>query len=326
MCVNTTYLGLDLKSPVVVGSCGLTDSVDNLLKMEQNGAGAVVLKSIFEEQIIYDIKSSANVYAPVDQYGASYDYVASHVAPNFMDQFFGFVRKAKSALSIPVIGSINCYSFENWLTYARRFEEAGCDALELNISLLPYESKLSVDDVERLFEDVINTLKRFVSIPIAIKVSSYFTDMAKFMQKLSWMGINGVTIFSRPLDIDIDIERLTLVPPPLLSEPGEVYQTLRWVAILSKKMKCELSASTGIHTSDDVVKMLLAGAQTVQVVSCLYKYGIEHLRTLNDGLSQWMSTHGFSCLDQIRGRLAVNTNEDASMFLRTQYMKHVNKI
>lgn len=326
MCVNTTYLGLDLKSPVVVGSCGLTDSVDNLLKMEQNGAGAVVLKSIFEEQIIYDIKSSANVYAPVDQYGASYDYVASHVAPNFMDQFFGFVRKAKSALSIPVIGSINCYSFENWLTYARRFEEAGCDALELNISLLPYESKLSVDDVERLFEDVINTLKRFVSIPIAIKVSRYFTDMAKFMQKLSWMGINGVTIFSRPLDIDIDIERQTLVPPPLLSEPGEVYQTLRWVAILSKKMKCELSATTGIHTSDDVVKMLLAGAQTVQVVSCLYKYGIEHLRTLNDGLSQWMSTHGFSCLDQIRGRLAVNTNEDASMFLRTQYMKHVNKI
>lgn len=326
MSVETTYLGLNLKSPIVVGSCGLCDSVDRLVEMERAGAGAVVLKSIFEEQIIFDIKSSANVFAPVDQYGASYEYVASHVAPDFMSRYFDFVRKAKSRLSIPVIGSINCYSFENWLTYARSFEEAGCDAMELNISLLPYESKLSVDDVERLFEDIINTLKRFVSIPISIKVGSHFTDMAKFMQKLSWMGINGVTIFSKPMNIDVDLEKITLSQAPLLSEPCEMYNTLRWVAILSQKMRCELCASIGIHTPDDVVKMLLAGAQAVQVVSCLYKNGIEHLTTLNQGLRQWMERHEFNRIEQFRGRLAVKSNEDASMFLRTQYMKFVDKV
>lgn len=326
MTIGTNYLGLSLKSPIIVGSCGLADSVEDLQKMEEAGAGAVILKSIFEEQIIYDIKRSVNVMAPTDNYGMSYDYIASHVAADSLDRHFALIAEAKRRLSIPVIGSINCYSFENWMTYTGKFQEAGCDALELNMAILPYETSLSSDDVERLFGNIIQTLKRSISIPISIKVGTYFTDMAKFMQQLSWMGINGITLFNKSLNVDIDIDAEKLTTASFLSSPQELYNTLRWVAILKDKVRCDLSASTGIYTADDVVKALLAGAQSVQVVSTLYKNGIDSLRQLNDGLRQWMDKKGYQSIDDFRGKLAVKSGDDASMMLRTQFMKYFAEI
>ena len=326
MNTNTKYLGLDLKSPITAGSCGLTNKVDDLVRLEQAGAGAVILKSIFEEQIVFDIKRNMPVVAPVDQYGVSYEYMASHIADDSMEKHFALIREAKRQLTIPVIGSINCYQFANWLSYAKRFEDAGCDALELNMAMLPYETSTSDEDIKRLYQNIINALKKTVSIPVSIKVSTYFTDMAKFMEQLSWMGISGVTMFNKAMNIDIDIESQTLKNAPSLSEPSDVFNTLRWIAILSKKMRCDLSASTGVFTADDVVKMLLSGAKSVQVVSCLYKNGIDYMRTLNEGLTAWMQRKGYESIDQFRGKLAVQPNDDASMFLRTQFMKYFAEI
>jgi dihydroorotate dehydrogenase (fumarate) len=313
---------LDIASPIIAGSCGLTNDIENLKRLEAAGAGAVIIKSVFEEQIIFDIKRNLSMMAPTDSYGMSYEYVANHVADDSLGKHFDLIREAKKQLHIPVVGSINCYSFENWMTYTQRFQEAGCDALELNMAILPYETTLSYEDVDRLFSDIINTLKKSVSIPVSIKVSQHFTDMANFMQRLSWMGVNGITMFNKSLNVDIDTDKMQIVHAPSLSTPDEIYNTLRWVAILSKKLRCDISASTGVHTANDVVKLLLAGAGTVQVVSSLYKNGVDYMRTLNDGLKEWMKGKGYESIDQFRGQLAVKANDQASMFFRTQFMKH----
>lgn len=326
MDTNTKYLGLEIKSPIIAGSCGLTNDISKLEQLEAAGAGAVIIKSVFEEQIIYDIKRNLSMMAPTDNYGMSYEYIASHVADDSLGKHFELIKEAKRRLHIPVVGSINCYSFENWMTYTQRFQDAGCDALELNMAILPYETTLSCEDVDRLFSDIINTLRKSVSIPISIKVSQNFTDMANFMQRLSWMNVNGITMFNKALNVDIDTDKMELTHAPSLSSPDEIYNTLRWVAILSKKLRCDISASTGVHTADDVVKMLLAGAGTVQVVSCLYKNGVEYMRTLNDGLRDWMNQKGYESIDQFRGKLAAKANEQSSMLYRTQFMKHFAQI
>ena len=326
MNTETKFLGLDLKSPIIVGSCGLTADVDKMVQMEQAGAGAVVIKSVFEEQIIHDIKRNTHMVAPTDSYGDSYEYIAQHVADDSLERHFSMIREAKRRLTIPVIGSINCFSYENWLTYAMKFQEAGCDALELNMAILPYETSLSADDVDRTFNQIINTLRKSISIPICIKVGTYFTDMAKQMQQLSWMGIQGVTMFNKSVQVDIDTESETLKNASYLSTHEEMYNTLRWIALLAKKMRCDLSASTGVYTADDVVKMLLAGANSVQVVSCLYKNGIDTLRELNEGLRAWMRRKGYENIAAFRGKLSVMPTDKASVAMRTQFMKYFAEI
>ncbi len=326
MDTKTKYLGLELKSPIIVGSCGLTSDVDKMMQMEAAGAGAVIIKSVFEEQIIYDIKRNTHIVAPTDNYGDSYEYIAMHVADDSLEKHFSMIREAKRRLSIPVIGSINCFSYENWLTYAKRFEECGCDALELNMAILPYETSMSADDVERTFSQIINTLRKSISIPISIKIGTYFTDMAKQLQQLSWMGIQGVTMFNKNVQVDIDTEAECLKNASWLSTPEEIHNTLRWVALMSKKMRCDISASTGVYTADDVVKMLLAGATSVQVVSCLYKNGIDTLRDLNNGLLSWMEKKGYENIKDFRGKLSVAPAEKASVAMRTQFMKYFAEI
>lgn len=326
MLTKTKYLGLELKSPVIAGSCGLTANVDNLCKLEAAGAGAVVVKSVFEEQIIYDIKRNTHIMAPVGNYGESYEYIAQHVADDSLNKHFSMIREAKSKLTIPVIGSVNCYSYENWLTYAKRFEECGCDALELNMAILPYETSLSSDDVERTFNNIIQTLKKSISIPISIKVGPYFTDMAKFMQQLSWTGIQGITIFNKSLEVDIDIEKEELSNASVLSVPETLYNTLRWTAILSKKLRCDLSATTGVSKPEDIVKLLLAGANTIQVASSLYLHGVDYMKQLNQGLEEWMQKKGYTSIDQFRGKLAVKSNETASLAMRSQFMRYFAEI
>lgn len=326
MDTKTKYLGLELKSPIVVGSCGLTADVDKMVQMEKAGAGAVVLKSVFEEQIIHDIKRNTHTFAPTDNYGDSYEYIAMHVADDSLEKHFNMIREAKSKLTIPVIGSINCFSYETWLNYAKRFQDAGCDALELNMAILPYETNLSADDVERTYTQIINTLRKSISIPISIKVGTYFTDMAKTLQQISWMGIQGVTMFNKSVEVDIDTESETLKNASYLSTHEDMYKTLRWVALMSKKMRCDISASTGVYTADDVVKMLLAGASSVQVVSSLYKNGIDTLKELNAGLQAWMQKKGYDNIAAFRGKLAVLPTDKASVAMRTQFMKYFAEI
>ena len=326
--VDTTneYLGLKLKSPIIVGSCGLTATVDDLLRIEQHGAGAVVLKSVFEEEIIHDIKRNTTTTAPTEHYGESYEYIASHVADDSLQRRFDVIKEAVQRMTIPVIGSINCFSYENWLGYAKRFEECGCKALELNMAILPYETSLSAEDVERVYTNIIQSMRLAVSIPFSIKVSPYFTDMAKFMQRLSWLGIQGITMFNKSMQIDIDVDDMTMRSASCLSPHDLFYDTLRWVAILTNKLRCPISAVGGVYTPEDVVKLLLAGAGSVQVVSCLYKNGIEYLDILNAGLRDWMNKKGYERIDQFRGIMSVPTHDKASVAMRTQFMRYFAEI
>jgi dihydroorotate dehydrogenase (fumarate) len=248
------------------------------------------------------------------------------VAADSVAKYFSLIREAKSKLSIPVIGSINCFSHENWVTYAKQFQESGCDALELNMAIMPFDTTTSTDDVERTFSDIIQSLRKIISIPISIKVGPYFTDLAKFMQQLSWSGIQGITMFNKSLQVDIDIDQECLRNADSLTQPGELYNTLRWTAILSKKLRCNLCATTGVSNAHDIVKLLLAGANAVQVASCLYRNGIEYMKELNSGLQSWMEQKNYDCIDQFRGKLALKQTDKASMLMRTQFMNYFAEI
>ena len=320
MDTSTKYVGLKVESPLIVSAGPLTGSLDNLLQMEECGVGAVVLKPLYEEQFIYDIKKNQAVFAPIDHYGESYSYVERQDDAEAVKRHIDFIAEAKRRLHVPVVGSVDCYQFEGWINCVRRFEESGCDALEINISLLPYETSISVDDVSRLYQNVISALRRIVSIPVSVQMNTHLTDMAKTMQQLSWMNVSGITLFSNPDDFDIDINNQTIAPPAASRIHENCAETLRWTAVLSDKLRCGISAAQGVETSDDVVKLLLAGAQTVQVYSCLQQHGIEYIRQLNEGLRIWMEAHGYEKIDQFRGKLAFKGNDVAQMAFRIRRM------
>ena len=326
MSIESTFMGLTVCSPVVVGSCGLTADIDKLVQMEQAGAGTVVLKSVLEEQIVLDIKRNSRVVAATHAYGEAYNYLVKHNGDDLLKRQFELIAEAKKRLSIPVVGSINCVSFESWIDYAAKFAAAGCDALELCVNIMPYETSLSVDDVERSFSQIITALHRLVSIPVGIKVNPYFTDMAKQMQQLSWMYIDGLTLFNAPAVVDIDVESETFCMPSPEVSPSALYNTLRWTAVLSNKVRCGISASSGVGQPMDVVKLLLSGAKTVQVVSSLYRNGINYISTLNDGLRQWMQAKHYDRVNQFCGKMAVRDGEKISEKMRLWYMKNYAEI
>ena len=320
MDTSTKFIGLNVKSPLIVGAGPLMGHLDNLLKMEESGAGAVVVKPLFEEQFIYDIKKNQAVYAPTDHYGESYNYVEQKGDSTAVQRHIEFIAEAKRRLHIPVVASVDCYQFESWINCVRSFEDVGCDALEINISLLPYETSISVEDVERLYQNVITSLRRIVNIPIAVQVNPYLTDMAKSVLQLSWMNIGGVTLFGTPDNFDIDIANQQIASIAAGRPRKDCAETLRWTAVLSDKLRCGISAAQGVATSDDVVKLLLAGAQTVQVQDCLQQQGIDYIQKLNEGLRTWMEQQGYESIEQFRGKLAFKGNEVAQMTLRIRRM------
>ena len=221
MDTKTQYLGLELKSPIVVGSCGLTSDVEKMVQMEQAGAGAVVLKSVFEEQIIYDIKRNTHIVAPTDNYGDSYEYIAAHVADDSLEKHFNMIREAKRRLTIPVIGSINCFSYENWVTYARQFQDAGCDALELNMAILPYETSLSTDDVERTFTQIINTRPRWNLRITSTRFFSPVTPSVAFILISTLIFWNGIIL-----------KRLAMMRIPFLLRNSSIMNCLRYSMLI----------------------------------------------------------------------------------------------
>ena len=322
--ISTKFLGLELKSPIISGSCGLTSKLDNLIQMEKAGVGAVVLKSLFEEQITFDIQKNTGFISNFD-HGESYDYIANHIEGHEIDKYMSLIIEAKKVLQIPIIASINCISYSNWVNYAKKLQDAGADAIEINFMYLPFSQNISYDDIERLFSDTILALRRSISIPIIIKVGKYFTDMAKFLHKLSWSGVNAITMFNKNINFDIDTEKEELKHTSIISDKSMLYDTLRWTALLSGKIRCDISASSGVLTGDDVVKTLLSGAQTVQVVSALYSNGVEYIKDMTDYLKQWMEKKGYKSIDDFRGKLRVNDN-DNSQFVRTQFMRYYAEI
>jgi len=328
MDLTTSYLGLELKNPIIAGSSGLTSTLNGIVSLEEQGAGAVVLKSIFEEEILLDVDARLTEAeeSPVIYSGLSetLDYIDLHIREENLKKYLQLIQDAKKAVSIPVIASINCISHEDWIHFTRRMEEAGADALELNVFLNPADFKNK--EFEKAYFRIIEKVLATVRIPVAIKISKYFTRLGLSVKALSETGIAGLVMFNRFYTPDIDIEKIELTTPRMFSTRDELYETLRWIAILSARVPCNIAASTGIHTGEDVIKVLLAGATAIQVVSTLYKNGPEQIKRMLKKLEVWMQEKGFDSLDQFRGKISRMYGADPAAFERMQFMKHFSEI
>ncbi|MBN1107877.1 MAG: dihydroorotate dehydrogenase-like protein [Bacteroidales bacterium] len=317
--LSVKYLGLDLKSPIIVSSSRLTSTAGYLKEAADSGAGAVVLKSLFEEQInqyVHNIKSTHS-YPEAD------DYAAYYTKSHSVDEYLTLIKKAKDILDIPVIPSINCYSSEGWTDFALNIQEAGADALEINVFLLPSDRKKTAAEYEKIYLDLIEKLKRKITIPLAIKIGYRFTNILNIIDHFYMRKVEGVVMFNRFYEPDIDIKNLEVVPASVFSHENERRLVLRWIAMASAQdIKIDISASTGVHSGADAIRYLLAGASSVQVCSVLYEKGMSFLSKINEQIEAWMEQKGFSSVDDFRGKLNYRNYKQAVVFERTQFMKY----
>lgn len=319
--LSTTYLGLSLKNPLIVGSCGLTNSVDKIGELADNGAAAVVLKSLFEEQIQAELAENLDSYNM--DYPGSVDYIREYTRGDELDNYLRLVADAKKRVNIPIIASVNCVSADEWVSFAASIEEQGADAIELNVSLLPSNPRLSSEDNEKKYLEIIDAVSEKVSVPLALKMSSYSASLAGLIQKLSWNEkVSGFVLFNRYWRPDIDIEKQVVRQAEMLSHPEEAAETLRWIALLAGRIEKDLVASTGIHDAEGVIKQLLAGADGVQVVSTLYRNSPKQLGEILQGIEAWMEEKSYETLADFRGRLSYEKSGDPAVYERTQFMKY----
>ncbi len=320
--LSTKYLGLDLRNPIIVGSSGLTDSVEDIKELEKFGAGAVVLKSIFEEEILHEMEYEIAGAEKEGYDSGAFDYYDYKIKEKNLSAYVKLIEETKKSVSIPVIASINCVSAHEWMYYAQKFETAGADALELNVFVLPTNFNKTAEENEQVYFDLANKVKDRVKIPVALKISHYSSNLGPFIQTLSETGIDGLVLFNRFWSPDFDIENFQLTSSHVLSRADELSISLRWVAIMSERVKCDLSASTGVHDSGAVIKQLLAGANSVQVVSALYKNNKSYLQDMLSELESWMERHGFASIDEFRGKMSQSKSEDPAVYERVQFMRY----
>lgn len=318
--LSTTYMGLNLRNPIVASSSGLTGTLKGVKAVASAGAGAVVLKSLFEEQIEAEVQG-AHTEDDLAMHPEAQEYVeqmGKHLGP---ERYLELIAAAKAETNIPVIASLNSVSTKWWGNYAKQIEQAGADALELNIAIMPRDVDEDGRAIEERFRKIVDKVRKNVSIPIASKIGPYFTSLPSFTTALRKAGVHALTLFNRFYQLDIDIDNLKLAPGYQFSDNHEIYPTLRWISILHKNVGCELSASTGVHRGPDAAKLLLAGAQSVQVCSTLYKNGVQQIGVINDFLSRWMDEKGFKSVDDIRGRLSQSESNEPESYERLQYIK-----
>lgn len=320
--LNTNYLGLSLKTPLVVGSSGLTNSVANIIDFEKQGAGAVVLKSLFEEQILNEIHHTMGQAELTNQYPEALDYISNYTRDNSLDKYLELIRSCKKAVSIPIIASINCATATEWMKYAAQIQDAGADALELNIYIMPSDPDKTSAQNEKVYFDVLEGVLKHVTIPVAVKLSPYFAGLAETTRKLSWAGAKGLVLFNRFYSPDIDIDSLKLSATHIFSTPDEIYQPLRWVALLSENLQCDVAASTGIHDASGMIKMLLAGAKAVEVVSTVYQNGHGRIAEIVSGLETWMKEHSYTKISDFNGKMSAARAANPVAYERVQFMKH----
>ncbi|MDK9705707.1 MAG: dihydroorotate dehydrogenase-like protein [Desulforhopalus sp.] len=323
--LSTKYLGLDLKNPIIVGSCGFTNSLTKIKELADNQAGAIVLKSLFEEQI--QAEYSANLKSYTADYPGASDYIREYTRGNEVEAYLKLIAEAKKAVQIPIIASINCVSANEWVSFAKAVEQEGADAIELNVSLLPSNPKITSADNEKKYAEIINCIGELVSIPLALKMSHYSASLANLIQKLSWIKkVGGFVLFNRYYTPDIDIEKMVVKSAEMFSNPSEGCNSLRWIALMYGHIDKDLVASTGVHDSEGLVKQLLAGATAVQVVSTIYKNGVGQIPAMLAGLDEWMTRKSYTNLTEFRGKLSYEKAADPAVFERTQFMKYYGGI
>ena len=321
MDISTNYMGLKLKSPIIVGSSSLTENIENSIAYEKAGAGAIVLKSLFEEQILHDVDEQRlnNMYGSFNdqEYYAMY-YSKKHN----LTQYTNLIKKNKAALNIPVIASINCATPVEWTSYAKMIEDAGADALEVNLFLLPAEVDITGIQKEDNYFEIIEKISEAITIPFSLKISYYFSGLANFIHRISKTKASSVVLFNKFYSPDVDIETEKVVSGNILSCQALNTMTLRWIGILYDKVDIEFTASRGIFTGEQVIKNLLVGAQTTQIVSAIYEEGTEIISSMTHTLKDWMFRHNYKTIDEFRGNASQKNIKKPVLYERTQFMRY----
>jgi len=326
--ITTKYMGMTLKNPIIAGSSGLTDSIDSLFNLEKAGASAVVLKSLFEEEILLELKTNfTKMKSDLLFYPETIDYYEYLDAPKESpEKYLELIKDAKHGLNIPVIASINCLSSGQWTYFPKRIETAGADALELNLFIMPSDFNRSSAENEKVYFDIIHEVKKQIKIPLAIKVSYYFSNLGAILKKLSESGIQGLVLFNRFYNPDIDIENLEITSGHVLSSPADISITLRWIAIMSQRIKCSLAASTGVHDGKAIIKLLLAGADVVQIASSIYKQGPGIISEMLKELNNWMDRKKFNKIDDFKAKMSQAKSTNSAAYERVQFMKYFREM
>lgn len=319
MDLSTKYMGLHLHNPLIVASCSLVNSSEGVRRCADAGAGAIVLKSLFEEQIQAETEDLEQ-QSWLSGHPEAFEYVRKMGMAHGPREYLKLIEEAKRAVSIPVIASLNCISPKWWTRYAKQIA-AGADALELNISVMPSDPHRSSNNIENLYFKILEEVKWRIELPIAVKIGPYFTSMARMAWELCRRGASALVLFNRFYQLDIDIDKLELAPGYGFSSPERMNLPLRWIALLAGRVSCDLAASTGVHYGAGVIKQLLAGASAVQVCSTLYLNGIEQIGRILEEMETWMKGHGFDSIDQIRGKLSQMQSERPELYERLQYIK-----
>lgn len=321
--LTTHFFGLKLKTPIIIGSSGLTNSVEKIKLLAKNGAGAIVLKSVFEEEIFNEYQSEFEKQA-IDHHNLEYlDYFDYEIKNDKVKQYLELIQGVKKAsIDVPLVASINCTSGSDWVFFANKLAKSGADAIELNLFVLPSDLERTAEEVRNYYFTTINKVLDTVSIPVTVKISPYFSDLARMVKDLSETRLAGITLFNRFYNIDIDIENQELVPAKILSHPFEYLQSLRWIGILSGHVQCDLAASTGIHDSETAIKMMMAGASSVQVVSGVYKHGYEFVKEMVIGIANWMDEHKILTIDELVGIANSKVIKNPAQYERVQFMKY----
>ena len=319
----TTYMGLALRSPIVVGSSGLTNSVASIKRLEESGAGAVVLKSLFEEQILIETDMALAESTPRPE---AADYLGYYVRENQLTDYLALIREVKSCVGIPVIASISCITAGHWIRFAEEIEKAGADGLELNVFILPSDTAMTGDANEQVCFDVVRGVRERVQIPIALKLGYYYTNLANTLQRLSRTDIAALVLFNRWYAPDIDIDAEAVIAGDPYSAPGDLAMSLRWIAVMADDVDCDLAASTGIHDGAGVVKQILAGAHAVQMVSAIYKHSAGVIRESLDDMEAWMGKRGYGSVADFRGKLSQSHIENPAFYERVQFLKRFGQI
>jgi len=328
MKMESTYMGLKLHSPIVVSACTLSEQTGNIIQMEDSGAGAVVLFSLFEEQIRKEqarfnavLSDTSNSFAEALDYFPNLDEYSTGTE-GYLEQ----IRKAKEQVKIPIIASLNGITNEGWIDYSRQMEQAGADGLEVNIFFIPGDVRMSSAEVEHRYLNVIDGIKHSVKIPVAVKLNPYFSAMGNMSLRMQQAGANALVLFNRFYQPDFDIDKLTIKNNLQYSESSEIRLPLLWIAMLYGKVNISLAATTGVQSAVEVIKYLLAGADVVMTASSLYKNGISYLTTMHKELEQWMKRMGFDNIDAFRGSMSQQHISDPTAYERSNYIKILESV
>jgi len=327
MDLSTSYLGLKLRTPLVAAASPLSEEIDTIKQMEDSGASAVVLYSLFEEQLRQDSVELAlhmehGTFSTPEALTFFPEPEEFRLGP---DEYLKHISAAKQAVKMPIIASLNGSSSGGWTQYAKAIQQAGADALELNIYYIPTDMNLSSSDVEQNYLDILKAVKASVTIPVTVKLSPFFTNFANMARRLDEAGANGLVLFNRFYQPDIDLETLEIRPNILLSTPMAMRVPLRWIALLYGKLRANLAATSGIHRASDVLKMLMAGADVTMLCSALIRHGVRQVGVIERDLVAWMEEHEYTSVTQLKGSLSQKNCADPSAFERAQYMKAISQ-